>query len=273
MSGKYFSAFAIIAALALMPACEFSFSTARITEAQLSKDVNENKEAVNPTTTFSSTDPVIHAVVKLANAPDSTKMKAKWTAVKVEGVDPNKSIGEVEINTEGKNIVDFTYKAPPNGLLPGDYKVDIYLNPQAGKESEPERTLTFTVTQGAATGAFPGGAPPGVRITEALISLDPGGDAVTNVPPDSSVIYGQAKLSGETTGATISARWVLVQAEGQAPGTVIASVAPITLTAGQNVYTTDLNLNKELPVGEYRVDFYLNESPTPAFTARFTVSE
>ncbi len=272
MSGKILNAIALIVVLALMPACEFSFSTARITDAKLSKEVNEKTEAVNPTTEFSSTDPIIHAVVQLANAPDDTKVKAKWTAVKVEGVDPNKNMGEVELNTEGKNIVDFTYKAP-NGLLPGDYKVDIYLNPQAGKEAEPEKTLTFRVTPGVGTEAVTGGVASDIQITDAVITLTPDGEAVTTVPPDASIIYGRAKLNGDVAGRAISAKWVIVQAEGQAPGTVIASVAPITLTTGQNIYTTDLNLNRELPQGEYRVDFYLNYSTTPAFSASFTVSE
>ena len=273
MRRKYFIAFALFAAVAGMSACEFSFSTARIVDAQLSKEVNENKEAVNPTTTFSSTDPIIHAVVTLANAPDSTKVKAKWMAVKVEGMDPNKGIGEIELETQGKNIVDFTYTAPSSGLPPGNYKVEIYLNSQDGKANEPDRTLSFTVAQGNTPAASSGVVAGDIQITDAIITLTPDGEAVTSVPPDASVIYGQAKLSGDAAGRAISAKWVIVQAEGQAPGTVIASVAPITLKTGQNIYTTDLHLNTNLPTGEYRVDFYLNYSTTSAFSASFTVPE
>ena len=55
---------------AALSACQFSFSTARIADAQMSKAVNEKKEAVNPTNVFDATDK-IHCVVKFVNAPSS----------------------------------------------------------------------------------------------------------------------------------------------------------------------------------------------------------
>jgi hypothetical protein len=127
-------------------ACEFKFSTARIADVKMSKEVNDKTEAVNPTTTFESGDPVIHCVVQLANAPDDTKLKARWVAVKAEGIKENEKLAETDITAGGSsNVVDFTLKPSGRGLPPGDYKVDIYLNPESGKENPPDKSLTFNV--------------------------------------------------------------------------------------------------------------------------------
>ena len=128
-------------------ACNVSFSTARITDATLAKDVNADKEAVGPTNTFDPNVPVIHCVVKLANAPEDTKVRAKWSVVNVPGQEPNYKIVESDVDNAGggKNMVDFTLTPPPKGLPLGEYKVDIYLNPKPEKADPPAKTLTFTI--------------------------------------------------------------------------------------------------------------------------------
>ena len=72
---------ALPVALAMLSlACGFHFSTARIIEAQLSKEVNDKQEVVNPTTSFDSNERVIHAVVRLAAllAIDSEACIYEW---------------------------------------------------------------------------------------------------------------------------------------------------------------------------------------------------
>src|SRR5262245_47183415 len=100
----------LLIALVLSPlACGFNLSTASVSDAQLARGVNEKNEAVDPTTSFDSHEPVIHAVVKLANAPDKTKVKARWIATKVEG-DPveNQLVDEANVEAGGpNNVVDF----------------------------------------------------------------------------------------------------------------------------------------------------------------------
>lgn len=120
----------VLAALSL--ACGFNFSTANIAGATLAKDAAGN----TPTTTFAQ-DEVFFAVVELANAPDDTKVKAVWTAVEAEGIDPNHKIDEAEL-TSGDGTIQFDLS---NDKLwpPGKYKVDLYLNDKL------DRTLEFTV--------------------------------------------------------------------------------------------------------------------------------
>ena len=125
-------------------ACNVSFSTARITEATLTKEVNANKEAVGSANSFPSDIPVIHCVVKIANAPEDTKLKARWSVVNVAGQKPDKIV-ETDVDSVGNNsIFDFTFKPTGGGMPPGEYKVDVYLNPKTG-EDQPTKTLPFTI--------------------------------------------------------------------------------------------------------------------------------
>jgi hypothetical protein len=138
-----FVAFSVIAS-----ACNVSYSSARITDATMAKSVNENKEALDSTNSFDPDIPVIHCVVKLANAPDDTKLKARWTLVNATGQTPNSKIADTDVVAGGSNnVVDFTLKPSPDGLPVGEYKVDIFLNPKAENEGQPAKTLQFTVKQ------------------------------------------------------------------------------------------------------------------------------
>lgn len=138
----------LIAFAAVSAACEFSYSSASIADATLAKDVSADKEPVGPANTFATDVPVIHCVVKLANAPEDTKVRAVWSIVNVPGEQANRKIVESDIDNAGggKNIIDFTF-TPSQALPPGEYKVDLYLNPKADKPDPPAKTLTFTIKE------------------------------------------------------------------------------------------------------------------------------
>ncbi|MBI3650836.1 MAG: hypothetical protein HY231_07275 [Acidobacteria bacterium] len=136
--------FLLIALAAIGATCEVNYSSAKISDATLAKEVNANKEAIDNTTSFDPAVPVIHCVVKLANAPEDTKLKAKWSIVNVAGEEPNTKMVESNIDAVGKNnILDFTFTPSGKGLPPGEYKVDVYLNPKDG--DQPTKTLPFTI--------------------------------------------------------------------------------------------------------------------------------
>ena len=125
-------------------ACGFNFSTANITEAKLAKDADGNQ----PTTTFDQAD-TFYLVATVANAPDDTAVKAVWTAVEADGVEPNFLLGEKELT--GGGSVNFSLENEQ--LWPaGQYKVDLYLN------GELNRTLEFKV-EGAAAAQEPTSTP------------------------------------------------------------------------------------------------------------------
>ena len=124
--------------------CNFSVSTANITNATLSKDVKGSTfDPVDARTTFPVDQPVIHLVANVANAPEGTKVKSVWTAVDVGDAAPaNTKVAEVEVTLDASGAAHFTLSIPNTGVWPvGKYKVDVYLNDKL------DRTLEYTVAQ------------------------------------------------------------------------------------------------------------------------------
>lgn len=114
-----------------------SASTANISSAQLARGYADNK-AVDPTSTFATTDTPLHYVVTLSNAPDDTKVKSAWTAVDAgDGQYKDKKIDETELTSAG-GVLDFTL-ASKQAWPAGKYKVDLYLNDKL------DRTAEFTI--------------------------------------------------------------------------------------------------------------------------------
>jgi hypothetical protein len=129
---RFFPALAALILLATAVACSFSVSTAKIDDAWMATD----EEGSQRTTAFAQ-DATFYAIVNLANAPDDTTLRAAWTAVEVEGADPNTFIDETEITTGSGDVV---FQLNNSNLWPvGHYKVDVYLN------DELDRTVEFDV--------------------------------------------------------------------------------------------------------------------------------
>lgn len=119
----------VLAALA----CGGSFSTAKISSAKMTAD----NAGAQETTRFAQ-DQTFYCTVELANAPEDTKLKAVWTAVEVEGEQPNLLLDQTEVTAGNQNV--FTFNLSNNQLWPtGKYKVDLYLNDVL------DRTLEFEV--------------------------------------------------------------------------------------------------------------------------------
>lgn len=123
---------ALMALILSTLACEFSASTANISDAWMSAD----EDGAERVTAFAQ-DAVFYAQVDLQNAPDDTTLKAVWIAVEVQDTDPNFVINETEFAT-GDGLVHFTLSN--DNLWPtGKYKVDLYIN------GELASTLEFEV--------------------------------------------------------------------------------------------------------------------------------
>lgn len=118
----------IVAALA----CQAGFSTANIANAYTTADPNGGSS-----TTVFAPDQVFYAIVELKNAPEDTTVKAVWTAVNVEGVEPNTYLTETVL-TSGDGTLTFEL-SNQNPWPAGQYKVDLYLNDKL------DRSLTFEV--------------------------------------------------------------------------------------------------------------------------------
>jgi len=134
MTKRTFSILLPVAVLALAAlACSGTISTANIKSARLSANERGSPE----TTVFKQDDFTVYCIVKLANAPSDTVVKAVWTAVDVEGVAPNTLIDQSEL-TSGD--AELTFTLTNDQLWPvGQYKVDLYLNDKL------DRTLEYRV--------------------------------------------------------------------------------------------------------------------------------
>lgn len=141
MKRLYLLVSALVLVAALLSACDAS--TANIQSADLGKGYDSGSQKVTgATTTFAPTDTTIHLVVKVANAPDDTTVKAVWTAVDV----PSQSIKDQKLAEKSyatKDIgtsIDFTLAGSADQQWPvGSYKVDLYLNDKL------DRTLNYSV--------------------------------------------------------------------------------------------------------------------------------
>lgn len=262
MTNKRLTALTIISmAVVLAAACSFSFSTASIAEAKMAKGATETLEPVDPTSVFETTDSTIHCLVVLGSAPEGTRVKAVWTAVNAEGQTPNKQFGETEVEGGGaKNKLQFTYTPPAAGLPVGEYKVDIYLNPEAGKVEPPARTVTFSVKAGRP------------MIAQVTLSESENGSPVTGFPADTSAFYCTVDVRGASAGTKVSAGWVAVEA-GDFELNRELRRADIILEAGQNQANFNLTSGQAFPPGSYRVDIYLGDSSSADRSVTFTVAE
>ena len=129
----YLTLCATILALTV-PACSFSASTAKISDAKMARD----QDGKHPTKVFSPDD-TFYCVADLSNAPDDTKVRAVWTAVDVENTKPDTKIKEASTKS-GSGQLQFNLSN--NGSWPaGDYKVELFMN----DAKDPTQTLEFKV--------------------------------------------------------------------------------------------------------------------------------
>lgn len=134
MRTRFWLRFAAVALLAVLltVGCGVSVTSANIGDAWMASDEKGSQRA----TAFGPGD-VFYCVGTLKNAPDDTAIKASWTAVAVDGADPNTFIKETSA-TAGSGSFQFKL-SNANSWPIGRYKVDLYLNDKL------DRTLEFEV--------------------------------------------------------------------------------------------------------------------------------
>lgn len=133
MKNKYVVLLAVLALVASSLACALGSTELGLTNLRMAFDQDGN----NPTTTFAPTD-VFYAVADLANAPQGTKVEAKWTAVNAADTEPN-----LEFQTQTLDITEETFTGTiyfqlsnDDGWPTGQYKVDLYLNGNLAQTAE-----------------------------------------------------------------------------------------------------------------------------------------
>jgi len=134
-STKFFPiVFFIVALVFASLACNFSASTANITNAHMSRDEGDTEQ----TNVFTPADASFYCFFDLNNAPDDTVIKGIWTLVEADGYDSNSIIDEVSY-TGGDDTLYFSLAQGNTEWPVGKYKIDLYLN------DELVQTLNFEV--------------------------------------------------------------------------------------------------------------------------------
>jgi len=117
-----FTLFVAVLVLASL-ACNFSASTANITNAHMSLDEADTQSV----TAYAPDAPAFFCYYDLNNAPDDTIVRGVWTLVSAEEYDPNQEIDSAEI-TGGDETYYFSLGGASETWPVGQYKIDLYLN-------------------------------------------------------------------------------------------------------------------------------------------------
>ncbi|MBN1149154.1 MAG: hypothetical protein JXA78_17980 [Anaerolineales bacterium] len=234
---------AILALLLAALACNFSASTANISDAWMARD-----EAGTERTTVFAPGDTFYAKVELDNAPDDTTVKATWAVVEAAGLAANTFLDEAEL-TQGSGELTFSLVSDQPWSA-GKYKVDLHL------DGELERTLEFEVRDEApAPLAASPVAPSGASISDAYMSRDQVGDEPTRIFDQADIFYAQVELVGAPNPVTVKAIWIGIQIEGEEPDTLIYESELSTDNGG--LYF-ELSNSELWPPGRYKVDIYVD---------------
>jgi len=121
-------------------ACNFSASTANISDLKLGKD----QTASQATTSFAPAD-TIYAVATVSNAPGAVKVKGRLAIESVEGEQSGPIPGlEKTLDLAGSGTATYTFTPPPDGFPKGKYKVEVFMLNEAGEQKD-EKSASFTV--------------------------------------------------------------------------------------------------------------------------------
>jgi hypothetical protein len=122
-------------------ACNFSASTANISDLKLSKD----KEGSQAATTFAASD-TVYAVATVSNAPGKVKVKGLLAIEDVEGEKAGPIPGlEKTLDLDGSGTATFTFSPPASGWPKGKYKVDVIMMDEGGQQKD-QKSASFSAS-------------------------------------------------------------------------------------------------------------------------------
>ena len=122
-------------------ACNYSATTANISDLKLSKDKEGNQSA----TTFAASD-TVYAVATISNAPGKVKVKGLLAIEDVEGEKAGPIPGlEKTLDLDGSGTATFTFSPPTSGWPKGKYKVDVVMMDEGGQQKD-QKSAPFSAS-------------------------------------------------------------------------------------------------------------------------------
>ena len=133
MRGNKYRPFALLAAVLILAslACNFSASTANISNAHMATDESDSTQ----TTAYSPDAQTFYCFYDLKNAPDDTVVKGVWILVSAEGYEANSEIDSAEI-TGADDSYYFSLDRAAEAWPVGQYKIDLYINDKLSQTVE-----------------------------------------------------------------------------------------------------------------------------------------
>jgi hypothetical protein len=120
-------------------ACNYSATTANISDLKLSKD----KDGSQATTTFAASD-TVYAVATVSNAPGKVKVKGLLAIENVEGEQAGPIPGlEKTLDLDGSGTATFTFSPPTSGWPKGKYKVEVTMMDDGGQQKD-QKSASFS---------------------------------------------------------------------------------------------------------------------------------
>jgi hypothetical protein len=131
----------IMLTLAAASAC--SFTTANISQLQLSKD----RRGTTEDNTFAPTDD-IYAGATVSNVPSKVTLKFRLITEDVEGQPKNAPAPgfDKSFELEKSDVVVYSLNPSPEGWPVGKYRIDVTMHIESGEQKDQE-TATFTVSR------------------------------------------------------------------------------------------------------------------------------
>lgn len=216
-----------------------SASMLTITEAVLSI----NKEGQSPQTTFDQQTAKIFLNAQISGMPTNGVLRINWIAEKTREIAPNTSIGNLELKAsslaEGLNT---WISRPPAGWPTGDLRVNLSVN------NKPLKTVRFRIKPVS-----------GPAFSKPIFSLNKGGRSPQTVfGTQAPKLYLTSNVLGVAGDALGRFDWIAVKTGKTAPNYKINS---FEIKLSGNVKSVDVSLSKPnagWPVGEYRVDMFID---------------
>ena len=121
-------------------ACNFSASTANISDLKLGKD-----QTVSQTTSSFGANDTIYAVATISNAPGAVKVKGRLVIEDVEGQQRGPVPGlEKTLDLPGSGTATYTFTPTDDGWPEGKYKVEVIMMNEDGEQKD-QKAADFTV--------------------------------------------------------------------------------------------------------------------------------
>ena len=121
-------------------ACNFSASTANISDLKLGKD----KAVTQQTSSFAASD-TVYALATISNAPGAVKVKGRLVIEDVAGEQSGPIPGlETTVALPGDGTATYTFTPPTDGFPKGKYKVEVFMLNEAGEQKD-QKSASFSV--------------------------------------------------------------------------------------------------------------------------------